>query len=91
MKTSQVARAVIPCLSKADRTLVRAFLVLIWEGIFTLPDTCETRAALDQLEELMSDLDPDVVETVFHIDLDTFTKLLTNEFAKLSTDDETLN
>jgi len=56
-------------MSSHERTLVRALLILLWKEIFALPDTCETHAALDKIEDLMSALDPDMTENVLDIDL----------------------
>jgi hypothetical protein len=69
MKTCDLIPNLIPSLSVTQKTLVRAFLVILWKEIFALPDTRETRSALDKIEDLMSTLDPEVTEVVLDIDL----------------------
>jgi len=76
MKTPRIVRDMIPHLSTAERVLVRAFLVLAWDEIFALPDTRETRSALDRVEDLMAALDPEVTEGVLDIDLSKLTILV---------------
>lgn len=56
-------------MSIAEKNRVRAFLILVWKKIFALRDTPETRQALDDIEDLMSTLDPNVTESEIDIDL----------------------
>lgn len=56
-------------MSIAEKNRVRAFLILVWKRIFALRDTAETRQALDDIEDLMSALDPNVTESEIAIDL----------------------
>ena len=65
----KISLDMIPSMSTHERTLVRAFLIILWKEIFALPDTRETRATLDKIEDLMSALDPGVTESVLDIDL----------------------
>ncbi len=56
-------------MSNAEKTRVRAFLILVWKQIFALRETLETRQALDDIEDLMSALDSSVTENEIAIDL----------------------